>query len=461
MIYNNTEQSAVMLRCAYPYGKQQTWLPTDLHKVGARLETVGIRTDVVDLNFDPLPGNLGDYDFIGIGVVGAPYIPVSRKLTQDVRERTGKSPMLGGPGVEYLTPEQFNHLYGNATQVRNDLDLSRAVKRMIPAVYGVSIANRIKSMDSERLKEYLEGEFSFFVSQGCKYACDFCAADRTRNGEKVVEKFSQAMKEDLEAITEKAVEFGIPKLTMYITSLDLFQNPRPFREALEVFAEASKRYGVKYDLRGLSRVDSFLTAMEVEKELYKVIPEAGLKVVGFGVDGTTEEVWRSQHKGNKRLSEVDGAFTLCSEVGITPEALMVMGFHDNNGVPVDNVESLRKNVDYSINRAENMGVVARPHVAKDMVPGNNGWKNPVWEKQRQQLLENPELFRNLDFVALASEITHPDEEFRQHVNDAYLDIVKALTPTGHCVTSPLMPYTGDEHQDRISETFNMLVPFDR
>ena len=138
-----------------------------------------------------------------------------------------------------------------------------------------------------------------------------------------------------------------------------------------------------------------------------------------------------------------------------------MGFHDSNGVPVDNQESLRKNVDYSINRAETMGVVARPHVAKDMVPGNNGWKNPVWEKQRQQLLENPELFRNLDFVALASEITHPDEEFRRHVNDAYLDIVKALTPTGHCVTSPLMPYTGDEHQDRISETFNMLVPFDR
>lgn len=64
MTYNNGEQSAVMLRCAYPYGKQQTWLPTDLHKVGARLETVGIHTDVVDLNFDHLPKNLGDYDFI-------------------------------------------------------------------------------------------------------------------------------------------------------------------------------------------------------------------------------------------------------------------------------------------------------------------------------------------------------------------------------------------------------------
>ena len=82
------EQSAVLLRCAYPYGKQQIWLPTDLHKVGARLETIGIRTDIIDLNFDPLPQNIGQYDFIGIGVVGAPYIPTSLKLAQEVREKT-------------------------------------------------------------------------------------------------------------------------------------------------------------------------------------------------------------------------------------------------------------------------------------------------------------------------------------------------------------------------------------
>ncbi len=137
-------------------------------------------------------------------------------------------------------------------------------------------------------------------------------------------------------------------------------------------------------------------------------------------------MWKSQHKGNKRLSDVDRAFTLCSKIGITPEALMVMGFHDNNGIPVDTPESLQKNVEYSISRAETLGVIARPHIAKDMVPGNNGSKNLIWEKQRQQLLENPQLFRNLDFVALASEITHPNKEFRQQVNGAYLDIMFLL-----------------------------------
>ena len=316
-------------------------------------------------------------------------------------------------------------------------------------------------MDSERVKKYLENECSFFVSQGCKYACDFCAADRTRDNNKVIEKFNQVMHSDLEAITQKAVEFGIPKLTLYLTSLDLFQNPQPFKEVVELFANTSKRYNIQYHLRGLSRVDSFLTAMKTEPKLYDLVPEAGLNIVGFGVDGTTQEVWKSQHKGNKRLSDVDKAFTLCSKIGITPEALMVMGFHDNNGIPVDTPKSLKKNVEYSISCAETFGVIARPHIAKDMVPGNNGWKNPIWEKQRQQLFENPQLFRNLDFVALASEITHSNNEFRQHVNDAYLDIIRALTPTGHCVTSPLIPYTTDEHQDRVADTFNMLVPFDK
>ncbi len=454
-------KSAVLLKCAYPYGKQQTWLPTDLHKVSATLEAVGIRTDVIDLNFDSLPQDIQEYDFIGIGVVGAPYIPISQKVVQEIREKTSAIPLLGGPGVEYFTSSQFSQLYGNATQIKNDLDLSRVIGRTIPPVYDVSIADRIKRMDVKRAKQYLEAEFSFFVSQGCKYACDFCAAHRTRNERKIVEKFSQVMAEDLDAITQRAIECRIPTLTIYLTSLDLFQNPRQCKETLDIFVEKNKKYGVKYNLRGLSRVDSFLTAMETEPELYNSIPDAGLKVVGFGVDGTTTDVWRSQHKGNKRLSDVDKAFTLCSDVGITPEALMVMGFHDHNGIPIDTPKSLRQNVEYSINRAETLGVVARPHVAKDMVPGNNGWNNPAWEKQRQQLLHNPNLFRNLDFVALASQITHPNTEFREQVNHAYLQIVNTLTPTGHCVTSPLMPYIGDEHQDRIADCFNMLVPFDR
>ena len=48
------EQKAVLLRCAYPYGKSQTWLPNDLYKTGARLDSVGIKTDIVSLDLRKL-----------------------------------------------------------------------------------------------------------------------------------------------------------------------------------------------------------------------------------------------------------------------------------------------------------------------------------------------------------------------------------------------------------------------
>ncbi len=458
---SNNAQKAVLLRCNYPYGKSQLWMPSDLYKVAEKLEGAGIQTDVADLNLERLPANLRDYNYTGIGVIGAPYIPDTIKLAEEVREKTGKNPLIGGPGVEYLSEDQFRKLYGSAIQIRNDKDLSTAVDKQVPSVYEVSIKDRINSLNPQLLEKYLGGEFSFFVSQGCKYSCNFCSAVRSRPGARVTEQFSRVVRNDLEALAEKAKEFKIDKLSMYLTPLDLFQNPTQFKEVLRTFAEVRQKSGLDFSLRGLSRVDSFLKALKKEPELYQLIPSAKLQVVGFGVDGTTEEIWRSQHKGNVSLSQADEAFTKCNDLGITPEALMVMGFHDSNGIPVDTKESLQKNVDYSISRGDKYGVVSRPHVAKDLVPGNNGWENPVWAKQRDQLLANPRLFKNLDFVSLASELTHPDPEFRNQVNDAYLEIVNQMTPKGLCVSTPLLPYNGNPQQDKIADAFNMLAPWDK
>ena len=100
-------KQAVLLRVEYPYGKSQVWLPTDLHKVAGRLDSVGIKTDVVDLNLEPIPEDLQKYNYVGIGVIGAPYIPRARKLVQEVKVQTRKAPLIGGPGVEYLTNEEL------------------------------------------------------------------------------------------------------------------------------------------------------------------------------------------------------------------------------------------------------------------------------------------------------------------------------------------------------------------
>lgn len=454
--------NAALFRCQYPYGKSQLWLPMDLHKVAARLEAAEISADVIDLNLEQMPENIDSYDRIGIGVVGAPYVPVSRQVAKEVEKRTGKKPIIGGPGVEHLAPDEFTAIYGDAVQVTDDSTFGSAFGiDTIPPVYDTTISWRIQAMDRKELKRYLESEFSFFVSQGCRHACNFCAAVRSRKGAKVTEQFSHVVGEDLSALCEAAQSLDVRRLTMYLTSLDLFQNPGRFREVLREFSRAKQKYDTDFHLRGLSRIDSFLEAVKEKPEFYDLIPRSGLKTIGFGVDGTTEKVWRSQHKGNKSLSDADKAFELCKKLGVTPEALMVMGFHDQAGNPVDTPYSLNKNVDYSLDRAERYGAVIRPHVAKDMVPGNDGWHNPAWSVQHDRLLKYPQLFRNLDFVALASDITHPDPEFRQYVNRAYIEIVRRLAPHNLCATSPLLPYTGDRYADMQADMFNMLVPFDR
>ena len=325
-ITSNSRTTAVLLRPRYPYGKPQVWFPTDLYKVAAMLERGEIETDIVDLNLEKISDSLETYDFIGIGVIGAPYIPETRRLAQEVKERTGKRPLIGGPGVQYLTEEEFRRLYGDSIQIRNNRDLTQAVGAEIPDVFQISIGERIRNADPDRLERYLGSEFSFFVSQGCKYSCCFCAASRTRDGSRVSEQFSQTVEEDLDAICEKAAGLGLKKMDLYLTSLDLFQNPDSFRKVLETFATRRQRYSIGFRLRGLSRIDSFLQALEQDSEFYEIIPASGLKIVGFGVDGTTEEIWKSQHKGNRSLSHADKAFELCNRLGITPEALMVMDF---------------------------------------------------------------------------------------------------------------------------------------
>jgi hypothetical protein len=453
----------LLLRLPYPYGKKQTWLPMDLMKVSAQLEASGVETTIVDLNLQKMPSQreLESYTYIGTGIIGAPYIPSSKKLVSEVFEMTGKPVMIGGQGVEHFKPEEFRTIYGKSgIQIKNKDSLANNVRMPLPDVYSTTVAPQINLIEAEKIMGYLSHEFSFFVSQGCKYGCDFCAADKG-----IPEQFNTTIREDLEAICQSASEFWVKNLNMYITSLDLFQNAGKFKDVLTIFADVSREYEIKFTLRGLSRIDSFLDALEAEPELHLLIPKAGLKIVGFGVDGTTMDIWRSQHKGNKSLSDANKAFIKCLSLGIQPEALMVMGFHDANARPMDTRDTLRMNVEFCMEQAESHGVVSRPHVAK-ILPGSDTkkikvWSNPAWDSYRATLLNNPGLLRNLDVAMQASEVTHPNQEFRSEVNNAYLEIIRSLTPRNLCGTNPLIPYTGNKDNDMMADTFNMLVPFDK
>jgi hypothetical protein len=455
---SKASESMLLLRCQHSYGKLQVWLPMDLMKLSAQLNAVGVSTTVVDLNIEPRPKDLDKYTNIGVGVLGPPYVPISRRIAQSIFEVTEKPVLLGGPGVKFLEPGQFAAIYGKTgIQITNDGELARALSLPvnIPSVYDVSIAQQIRLMERNKLTSYLGREFSFFVSQGCKYNCDFCVADKA-----VPETFSRTIKGDLDSLCSEADKLGIKQLAMYLTSLDTFQNPARFKEVLKVFIAAKQAFGIDFRLRGLSRIDSFLNAMSTVPELYELIPKAGLKIIGFGVDGTTKEEWKSQHKGNKSLASADEAFSICKSLDTTPENLMVMGFHDKDGTPVGTEKTLQNDVEFSIDRALNYGVVARPHLAKDMVPGSKGWKSQVWERSRNKLLGDPDLFINLDFLMLGSEITHPNEEFRQAANRAFMEIIDTL-PEDLCTSNYLLPHTGDKERDKEIENYNRKVPIDR
>lgn len=456
--------NALLIRPKYPYGKNQIWMPVDLLKVASQMDETGIESDIVDLNMEKIPSYAGDYDHIAIGVIGAPYIPETMEIARNI-QREGKIPLLGGPGVEHLTSDEFEFIYGKGSvQIKNDHDLQKALGvNELPSVYETPVLNKIFQMPQKKLKRYMENEFSFFVSQGCIYACRFCAAVRNVPGKigNVKEKFSETIEEDLSVLAEKAEYLGVKKLRMYLSSLDLFQTPSGIKEVLKIFAEKRKQYGIDMELRGLSRVDSLLNALREEPELYKLIPLSGIKTIGFGIDGTTDYIWQSQRKGQLSLSEADMAFKKCNDLDVVPEALMVMGFNTTGDIRGDDHESLNKNIDYSRKCVQEYGVVLRPHVAKDCYPGTEGWQSEYWKDQKKEVLENPYLFKNLDFVAFASEVTHPDPDFRNQVNDTYRSII--YSSGERCATSPIMPYKkNDKEWNIFADTFNMTnAGFDR
>lgn len=448
---------AAILRTPYPYGRKQTWLSVDVHNVAARLEASGIETDVFDLNLQKMP-DIAEYDHVAIGVMAPPFVPDSIKLAEHVR-LAGKKPILGGQVIEKLRDDEFRRVYGNAIQVKNNIDMAKAFGlERVPPMYDAGISESLGKIEPVLMKNYLESEMSFFTSQGCEYGCEFCCAPI-----RMPETFSKRIEDDLKALAKAAHGFDIKKLSMYISALDAFQNPEQFKSVLEIFAAARRAYGIEFNLRCLSRIDSFLGAMH-DNELSYLMRNAGLGKIGFGVDGVTERVWKEQHKGNKSLSEADTAFDLCKANGIVPEALLVMGYNAWGTKKGDTPDSLKKTYKYAMQSAER-GVCVRPHVAKEASPGNNGWEHLYWKNKKEKLFQYPNLWKNLDFTMEASELTHPDIALRAYVNEAFWNIVRSL-PEDKCTTKPLRPYrdgtgTLDKEWNAGADFYNSSVPCDR
>lgn len=420
------------------------YLPTSLLTVAARLNSIGIDTNIFDENFDYYSGS---NKFIGVTLLGAPYIPYAIDFNEKINKENDKTIFIGGQVVNGLLEYQFKKLFKSENIYNGNIDenIYKFIdsKKLMTTPEKTSLVSVYEKIDDGQMKMYLENEFSFYVSQGCKYNCSFCAAVRTRknieNGKviksKEVYRDFEVIEEDLSYLIKRAKNLGLNELKIYMSNLDVFQNP----DLLDFFAKIcikllKENKGFKLKLRGLATVTSFLDALKNNRDCIENMVKAGFDTVGFGIDGMTDAVWKKIKKGHNTTDKGINAVKIAKEeFGITSEILMTMGY---NGI--DNEYTLQQAYEFTKYMIAHYNIIPRPHVAKDFIPGNDGWNLSENSKKIEMLLKNPSIFQSLDFTALPTHFTHPDKETRRFTKKYFLKIcslpecttkyVKAITP---------------------------------
>ncbi|MBI2572893.1 radical SAM protein [Candidatus Woesearchaeota archaeon] len=423
------------------------YLPTSLLTIGSRLLQAGVDVTFHDENFRP---RTISSRYVGSNLLGSPYVPQVIRLHEDIARETQQEMtfFIGGQVVSGLSPQQLERLFGASTHSgNNDENVARILdldQRALPSSRQTSLIPAYEKIDDESMKEYLSREISLYVSQGCKFACDFCAAVRTTKdpttGEviKIKEEYRNPLvvQKDVEYLVSRAKILGIDKLQIYMSNLDVFQTPHELVRFANGIKEIRKNNpDFEITLRGLATIDSFLRTRDKQPPSIEALVEAGFNAVGFGIDGMTPQIWQAVKKGhntkNKCLEAIRSAR---QDLGITPEVLMVFG---HNGI--DTPKTLQLAYEFTMDMVERYQAVPRPHVAKAFVPGNEGWISPDHAHQVEALMQHPESFQSLDFTALPSPLTHPNKELRRVATEYFLKMCDIPTAT----TLPIMPITPD------------------
>ncbi len=435
----------VLINPAYPYGKHQIYFGGSISTLGAELLALGHTVTLIDLNIETLENvweTLSKSDFIGISVVGSPYIPGTVELCNKLTPLL-KQIVVGGQVIAKLGEREFKVLFGEKVMREMPFHIGGGLTHSLVPIW--------KGMPSWKLKAYLEKEMTLVISQGCHFGCRFCAAEKGK-----VEQFkpSEILREELCYLAKKAKEFDLKKIEFYTTSLDFFQNPKEVEDRLRVAAEVSEETGVMFKIRCLSCMSSFLKAREIIPNFKKLTSRAGLWCIGFGVDGLNTETWREQKKSqNRNLNQVWRSIEAAQEAEIIPETLLVMGFRSEHPLLIIKYLLFAFLVTFKYRK-----VTLRPYVAKPQVPGNDDWGN---DDPTREFVREPKKFSNLDFCALGSKQTHPNFWFRWSVNTVYILICGIFGPLGKCATSPLMPIGKSRWWNCFAQLWNQLVPFDR
>jgi hypothetical protein len=449
-------QKVALVDLGYPYGKK-IYMSGSVVAVTAQLMSVGHKVNVVDFNIDNkndarVKDLFSQAEVIGASVMGSPAIPGAASFAEEVAARYKRARyVVGGQVISRLAVEQCERVFKSlATPSRTVEDSTRLFGRM-PSAYEIPYQMVWELMGETRLREYLLHELTLVLSQGCRYDCDFCTADKDQ-----LEYFRNltAFRDDLVYLLQRAKQFGLSSVECYASSLDFFQTPKKMFNYMEAMAEAQARTEVKLKVRCLSCMNTFLAASRQRKDFADLVRKSGLWCVGFGVDGPTVEVWEEQHKGQNRMKDIVPCYDLCQDIGLRAEVLTVMGFPNK---PARRLGQTVKHLSWFVEQWPN--TVVRPYVARVVMPGNKGWKNRT--KVTQQLTAKPARFYNLDICGLANSTTHPRWWRRWLTNLAYLYIILRYAPTGRCATSPLLPQGEPGVYGWIAKIVNRFMPHDR
>lgn len=404
----------------------QVYMPTSLLAAAARLLSAGVETQIVDENIAPCSA----FALItGINLIGAPY--VSRGI--EIRARLKKAHrdailVVGGQGASGFALKEKQRLFSADTiDGNNDNTLCEFLnisQKELPAPEAVSLIPAYSLIPDEIMRLYLSQEFSFYLSQGCRYSCTFCAAERTRNDPesnqtiRVRERYRtlDVIDMDLRYLLDRAKKCGLSSISFYLSNLDLFQSPKDLADfAALVLTIRKSMPEMDMRMRALATTTSFIDLHRTSPQIIEDLVRGGLHRVGFGVDGATPRVWRAVRKPHRSDACLDAIRISREEYRLVPETLMVFGHNGH-----DDLDSLILANDFLRGMSEHYGAIPRPHVAKDVVPGNDGWQASENQATIRYLFERPGAFQLLDFTALPSWLTHPDPTFRQAVSAAFL-----------------------------------------
>ncbi len=176
-----------------------------------------------------------------------------------------------------------------------------------------------------------------------------------------------------------------------------------------------------------------MEAYRKDKTIIRAMVDAGLWSIGFGVDGTSKEIWKSIKKSFNSLPECIEAIRLTrEEFGITPEVFMIVGHG------ADTPETLHDDVNFALDMQEKFGAPPRPYVAK-IAPGSPDWKKTENQEYAEYLISHPEYFQALEYGALPSTITHPDAPMRTEIIRAF-HMLTSIPGNTTNIIYPITPY---------------------